>query len=70
MQYFVDTNVLLRAVAPQSAQHAAATGAIEALLGGGGELCIAAQVVMEFWVVATRPVSVNGYGWNSLASTA
>lgn len=34
-----------------------------ALLARGDEPMIAAQVLVEFWVVATRPVSVNGFGW-------
>ena len=70
MQYFVDTNVLLRAVAPQSAQHGTATRAIKALLASGEELSIAAQVVMEFWAVATRPLDVNGYGWTAAETEA
>ncbi|KAM3101585.1 hypothetical protein ACKFKF_07530 [Phormidesmis sp. 146-12] len=26
---------------------------------------ITAQVLVEFWVVATRPISVNGFGWTT-----
>lgn len=26
--------------------------------------CLALQVVIEFWNVATRPISANGFGWN------
>jgi predicted nucleic acid-binding protein len=62
-RYLLDTNVLLRAVAPNSVQHPAAVGAIKRLLAGGEELFLAPQVLVEFWSVATRPAEVNGYGW-------
>lgn len=39
--------------------------AIEKLLLRGDEPCLAPQVLIEFWVVATRPVNVNGFGWNA-----
>lgn len=64
-QYLVDTNVLLRLVAPTSAQHPQATQAVKTLLARGEELLLAPQVVMEFWSVATRPREVNGYGWTA-----
>lgn len=28
-------------------------------------LVLAPQVLVEFWVVATRPVDVNGFGWTT-----
>ncbi|MCX7428414.1 MAG: PIN domain-containing protein [Planctomycetia bacterium] len=62
-RYVVDTNVLLRAVASPSSQHALAVAAITRLLAGGNELFLVPQVLVEFWSVATRPVEVNGYGW-------
>ena len=33
------------------------------ILADGGRLTVAAQVLFEFWSVATRPVSANGLGW-------
>jgi hypothetical protein len=30
----------------------------------GYECVITAQVLIEFWVVATRPIEVNGLGWS------
>ena len=30
----------------------------------GREPCLAPRVVVEFWVVATRPREVNGLGWD------
>jgi predicted nucleic-acid-binding protein len=47
-RYLVDTNVLLRAAAPKSTQHALAVQAIKRLVSQGEELLIAPQVLMEF----------------------
>ncbi|MGO8748767.1 MAG: type II toxin-antitoxin system VapC family toxin [Thermoguttaceae bacterium] len=53
-RYLLDTNVLLRAVAPKSVHHAAAVEAVKRLLARRDELFLAPQVVVEFWSVATR----------------
>ncbi len=34
------------------------------MIAQGHECVITAQVGIEFWVVATRPVEVNGLGWS------
>ena len=57
------SNVLLRSAAGTSTRSPVATDAIAALLGRGDELLLAPQVLAEFWSVATRPTSVNGFGW-------
>jgi len=62
-RYLIDTNVLLRSAVNTSARNPAAAGAITVLLSRGDELFLAPQVLMEFWSVATRPASVNGFGW-------
>lgn len=31
----------------------------------GGECLITSQILIEFWVVATRPKDVNGLGWTT-----
>ena len=36
---------------------------ISEILLRGGQCFITSQVIIEFWVVATRPVNVNGLGW-------
>jgi len=59
----VDTNVLLRVADPASAQHSLTTGAIAKLLSRRDRLYLAPQILTEFWVVASRPRSVNGLGW-------
>ena len=62
-RYLIDTNVLLRSVMHTSERSSAAVGAIAALLGRYEEVLLAPQVLMEFWSVATRPITVNGLGW-------
>ena len=60
--YLVDTNVLLRSVEVGHPMHAAARQALQHLTAAGATLFIAPQNLIEFWVVATRPVSANGLG--------
>jgi predicted nucleic acid-binding protein len=62
MSVLVDTNVLLRQFEPNHAQYQAAVAATLHLIAAGEELCIAAQNIAEFWVVATRPANSNGLG--------
>jgi predicted nucleic acid-binding protein len=59
----LDTNVLLYLVNPAAPEHRAARAAVADLLAQGERLAIAAQVLFEFWSVATRPAGVNGLGW-------
>lgn len=40
-----------------------AVNAISRLLAQEDECLLTAQVLVEFWVVATRPIEVNGLGW-------
>jgi predicted nucleic acid-binding protein len=44
-------------------RHEVTSGAVTDALRAGHDVHIAPQVVMEAWVVLTRPISVNGYGW-------
>lgn len=60
MSYLVDTNVLLRSVQSQHPMHKDAVSATLTLKGRGEKLCIIPQNLIEFWAVATRPVSANG----------
>ena len=62
MKYLVDTNILLRSVEESHPMNHAAVNAVHSLLAKGEELCIIPQNLIEFWVVATRPASVNGLG--------
>ncbi|MFB2979323.1 type II toxin-antitoxin system VapC family toxin [Microseira sp. BLCC-F43] len=62
-RYLLDTNVVLRFGNPADVQHHLATEAIYRLLTQGNECFLTAQVLIEFWVVATRPIEVNVLGW-------
>ncbi|MBH8562310.1 type II toxin-antitoxin system VapC family toxin [Nostoc sp. CENA67] len=63
-KYLLDTNVVLRFSNPSDIQHSLATDSICYLLTQGHECYLTAQVLVELWVVATRPVEVNGLGWS------
>lgn len=61
-KYLLDTNVLLR-VADTSETSNIAVSAIAKILTEGNQCVITSQVIVEFWAVATRPLTVNGLGW-------
>jgi predicted nucleic acid-binding protein len=68
----VDTNIFLRASDASSVHHPVCVEALTVLGAMGGVAVTCAQVLIEFWVVATRPRDVNGIGmssadaWNSV----
>jgi predicted nucleic acid-binding protein len=64
-KYLIDTNVVLRFCNASDSQHALAGSAILHLLATGNECYLTAQVLIELWVVATRPANVNGLGWTA-----
>ena len=68
--YLLDTNVLLRFSDGQSPEHALATAAVHQVRSSGSTQVIAAQNLVEFWAVATRPVEVNGLGWTPAQARA
>lgn len=59
----LDTNAVLRLVDRNAAEHSLIRDAVASLLDAGDEIHLAPQVLIEFWVVATRPPEVNGFGW-------
>ncbi|MDJ1169992.1 PIN domain-containing protein [Roseofilum sp. BLCC_M154] len=61
--YLLDTNVVLRLSNPDDRRYHVAREAVRLLLNQGDECFLTAQVLIELWVVATRPVTVNGLGW-------
>ncbi|MCV3215439.1 type II toxin-antitoxin system VapC family toxin [Plectonema radiosum NIES-515] len=63
-RYLLDTNILLRSSDPNSPSYSLAVNTVARLISQGHECVITAQVLIEFWVVATRPVNVNGLGWS------
>lgn len=58
-----DTNVILRWAHPRAVMRPAAWDAVKLLRGRGETIVISAQNQVEFWSVATRPVSANGLGF-------
>jgi predicted nucleic acid-binding protein len=64
-RYLLDTNILLRASDPSQTNYELTLQAIATILEQGDECVPVVQVLYEFWVVATRPVAVNGLGWTA-----
>src|ERR1700683_5449942 len=62
----IDTNVLLRLLQPLHPQYSIAATAVAELRKQRADLCVAPQNLVEFWVVATRPVVNNGLGMSPL----
>ena len=58
----VDTNVLLSATNTARPDHLASHRVFSRALAEGIHLCTCGQILREYLVVATRPVSVNGLG--------
>jgi predicted nucleic acid-binding protein len=63
--YLLDTNIILRFSNPSDGQHELVTDAVAAILEQGDECYLAPQILIEMWVVATRPTDVNGLGWST-----
>lgn len=62
----VDTNILLEATDERRRHHADAV----ALLEAAASLTLSAQVIREYLVVATRPVTANGLGMTMVDALA
>jgi predicted nucleic acid-binding protein len=60
----VDANILLRWLETSDASHVIVRHAIESLEEDGHILHITSQSIIEFWAVASRPTSSNGFGWD------
>ena len=60
MNVLVDTNLLARFANPNDPNHAVAVAAIRILRHRGDVSSLVRQVLTEFWVVATRPITENG----------
>jgi len=64
--YLLDTNILLRWSDADSPTHQLCKDAIGLLADSGNQLRICTQIAIEYWVTATRPVDVNGFGLSLL----
>jgi predicted nucleic acid-binding protein len=62
MRCLLDTNVLLRGLDRRHPHCPTVRRALIRLWRQGTEPCLAAQNLVEFWAVATRPVDANGLG--------
>ena len=63
MNALIDTNVLVRVADTVDPAHQTAIEGLVRLRRAGTALWVAAQNVIEFWNVFTRPVSTTGLGW-------
>ena len=70
MKYLVDTNILSRLAEPGHPMHQPALDAVKRLVSEGQKLHIVPQNLYEFWVVCTRPTSVNGLGKTAAEAAA
>jgi predicted nucleic acid-binding protein len=70
MNILLDTNILARMAQPGSAAYQVALDATNALGRRGDTPCLLPQVLYELWVVATRPVAVNGLGFTVAQAAA
>ncbi len=62
MSYLLDSNILLRLIQKNHLQYTISRNAVLTLRQNGEKLCLIPQNFIEFWAVATRPVSSNGLG--------
>lgn len=62
MSFIIDTNVLLRTRDRDDPRYYDCIAAIELLQKRGERLYVCTQVLVEYWVVLTRPCDVNGCG--------
>ncbi len=63
--FLLDTNLLLRLSDGVSPHQALADQAIKRIRLRGDWPCLTAQNLIEFWAVATRPATANGFGWDT-----
>jgi predicted nucleic acid-binding protein len=63
--YLLDTNVILRLHDGASPDQPVAQQAILKLRLRGHRVCLTAQNLVEFWAVVTRPITANGFGWDT-----
>ena len=65
MNILLDTNILTRWVNTVDSHHAETVEALRLLRTNGHTLSLVPQNLYEFWVVATRPIAVNGLSMTS-----
>jgi predicted nucleic acid-binding protein len=70
MNFLVDTNILVRLSDTASSLHSVCRRAVPGFLDRGDVLFICSQVMIEYWVVVTRPADVNGLGFEPAQAEA
>jgi predicted nucleic acid-binding protein len=70
MSVLLDTNILTRSAQPGHPLHKDAVDGLDMLRTRGEELCVVPQNPIEFWAVATRPLSANGLGMTTTQAQA
>lgn len=65
MRLLLDTNVILRLANEDDAEHSLVREAVERTIARVDKPVLVPQCVYEFWSTCTRPVRVNGFGWES-----
>ena len=70
MNILLDTNILTRWVNTEDPQHDEAVQSLRLLRAGDHIPTLVPQNIYEFWVVATRPIAVNGLGMTTGAAQA
>lgn len=63
MGYAVDSNILIYLANPDSALYSVSLSDTQRIANSGDDLFIFPQNLIEFWAVATRPISSNGLGF-------
>jgi len=62
MSYLSDTSIVLRLAQPHLPIYQTVFQALAKLRRSGEQIIIVPQILVEFWVVATRPTNVNDLG--------
>ncbi|MDQ3061625.1 MAG: PIN domain-containing protein [Acidobacteriota bacterium] len=62
MAYLPDSNIVLRFAQTTDPLYQIVSQAIDELQQNGETIVLVPQILVEFWVVATRPANVNGLG--------
>lgn len=66
MNFLIDTNIILRIVAPDHPMCAEALNSLSILTRRGEKLFLTPQNLMEFWRTCTRPSNKNGLGLSDI----
>lgn len=62
MRVLLDTNIIVRAAQPSLPEWQVIERSLSELINQSATLSVVPQTIYEFWVVATRPLSQNGFG--------